>query len=265
MRNAKPIRLPDVRNGNVTIKTASELASMRVAGGIVGAVHKQLRQYVGAGMQTRELDAFAEREIRALGGVPAFKGYRGFPATLCVSVNDQIVHGIPGDLVIREGDLVSLDLGAIYDGFYGDAAQTVAVGAVDGATQGLVVTCEAALWAGIRQVRPGNRLGDISAAIEASILEAGPYGIVREYGGHGIGRVLHEEPFVPNWGVPGRGMQLRPGMVLAIEPMVNEGGDGTRVLEDNWTVVTADGGLSAHFEHTVAVTEDGYEVLTQAL
>ena len=251
------------RSGNgVTIKSPKELESMREAGKIVGLTLQKLRASIEPGMRTRDLDAIAEKEIRNLGGKTAFKGYRGFPCTLCVSVNQQIVHGIPGDLVVNEGDIVSLDLGAIVDGFYGDSAITVAVGEVSEADRRLMEVCESSLWAGIAQVRPGNRLGDISAAIQADIEQSGRYGIVREYGGHGIGRMLHEEPFVPNFGLPDRGMLLRPGMVIAIEPMVNLGGDDTRVLADRWTVETADGSRSAHFEHTVAITEEGSQVLT---
>ena len=248
--------------GGITLKSAQELVSMREAGRIVGLAHQKLRESVRPGMRTRDLDAIAEREIRSLGGMPAFKGYRGFPATLCVSVNDQIVHGIPGDLVIKEGDVVSLDLGAIVDGYYGDAAITVTVGTVPELVQRLLEVCEASLHAGIAQARAGNRLTDISAAVQGEIERQGKYGIVRDYGGHGIGRALHEEPFIPNFGQPGRGVLLRSGMVIAIEPMVNLGGDATRVLADEWTVVTADGSLSAHFEHTVAITEDGPQVLT---
>jgi methionyl aminopeptidase len=236
---------------------------MGEAGRIVGLTLQKLRETIEPGMHTLELDVIAEKEIRRLGGKPAFKGYRGFPATLCVSVNDQIVHGIPGNKLIKEGDIVSLDLGAIVDGFYGDSAITVAVKGLSDAERRLLDVCEASLWAGIDQVRAGNRLGDISAAIQGEIERSGPYGIVREYGGHGIGRALHEEPFLPNFGPPSRGMVLRPGMVIAIEPMVNLGGDTTRVLSDRWTVVTADKSLSAHFEHTVAVTEDGPQVLTK--
>jgi methionyl aminopeptidase len=249
-------------NSGVSVKSAEELESMWAAGQIVGQTLQHLRTIIAPGMRTRELDAIAERKIRSSGGVPAFKGYRGFPGTLCVSVNQQVVHGIPGNLIIKDGDVVSLDLGAIVDGFYGDSAITVAVGHVSEQAERLLQVCEASLWAGIKQVYPGNRLGDISAAVEGSIEQSGKYGIVRDYGGHGIGRALHEEPFVPNFGPAGRGMLLRSGMVLAIEPMVNLGGDGTRELGDHWTVVTADGSWSAHFEHTVAVTDGGPRVLT---
>ncbi len=254
--------LASSQQGNgVTVKTREELDLMFQAGQIVGKTHKVLRAAVQPGITTRELDRIAEREIVALGGKPAFKGYRGFPATLCVSINDQIVHGIPGDTVICEGDLVSLDLGAIVGGLYGDAAITVAVGKVGPELVALLETGEASLYAGIRQVRAGNRIGDVSAAVQAEIERRGDYGIVREYVGHGIGRRLHEEPQVPNFGMPGRGPLLRAGMAIAIEPMVNLGTHETRLLDDDWTVVTADGSKSVHFEHTAIVT-DGEPVIT---
>lgn len=253
------------QSGNgITIKSSSELESMREAGRIVGFVLRKLRHTIEPGIRTLELDVIAEKEIRRLGGIPAFKGYRGFPGTLCVSVNEQIVHGIPGGQVIQEGDIVSLDLGAIVDGLYGDSAITVPVGHVPEETKRLMEVCEASLFAGIQMVRPGNRLGDISAAIQNQIEKSGDYGIVREYGGHGVGRALHEEPFLPNFGAPSRGIMLRPGMVIAIEPMVNGGGDATKTLTDKWTVVTADNSISAHFEHTVAVTDNEPRILTEA-
>ena len=250
------------RPSGVSIKSPKELDLMREAGQIVGRTLQTLRMSVEPGMETRELDAIAERDIVSMGGKPAFKGYRGFPATLCVSVNHQIVHGIPGGLVVQEGDMVSLDLGAIVGGMYGDSAITVVVGEVPEEEQRLLEVCEASLWAGIEQAKPGARLGDVSAAIQGEVERRGTYGLVREYGGHGIGRALHEEPFLPNFGQPNRGLLLRPGMVIAIEPMVNIGGDETKVMGDKRTVVTADGTRSAHFEHTVAITEDGPEVLT---
>lgn len=261
-KSAHEISLGETRDNGITIKSSEELARMRDAGRIVGLTLQKLRELIEPGVSTIELDQFAEQEIRKQGGIPAFKGYRGFPGTLCVSVNDQIVHGIPGELVIRQGDIVSLDLGAIVEGFYGDSAITVGVGTISTADQRLLEVCEDSLWAGIRQVRPNARIGDIGAKIEETIENHGRYGIVREYGGHGIGHMLHEEPFIPNFGIPGRGLMLRAGMVVAIEPMVNLGGDATRVLSDDWTVVTADGARSAHFEHTVAVTSEGFEVLT---
>ena len=250
----------DARTG-VTVKSQRELDLMWEAGQIVGLAHKVLRASVAAGMTTRELDAIAEREIVALGGKPAFKGYRGFPATLCVSINSEIVHGIPGDTVIKEGDLVSMDLGAIVGGLYGDAAITVPIGAVPEELTALLEAGEASLWAGIGEVRAGRRVGDVSAAIQAEVVRRGDYGIVRGYTGHGIGTRLHEEPNVPNFGIAGRGLLLQPGMAIAIEPMVNLGTQETLVLDDDWTVVTADGSPSVHFEHTILVT-DGDPVIT---
>lgn len=241
--------------GGITVKNSKELDRMQEAGRVTGEVLLVLREAIAPGMTTREVDAIAEREIRARGAVPAFKGYRGFPATLCISLNDEIVHGIPGDRVIRAGDVVGMDLGAIVDGLYGDSAVTVAVGEVDDGIRVQMETGRAALFAGIAQARAGNRVGDVSHAVEQEVLRRGRYGIVREYVGHGIGTQLHEEPSVPNFGPSGHGPLLRPGMAIAIEPMVNFGGDGTMLLDDDWTVVTADGTISVHYEHTVIVTE----------
>lgn len=236
---------------------------MTEAGRITGLTLLKLRDAIKAGMTTADMDEIAEREIRALGGIPAFKGYRGFPATLCISLNEQIVHGIPGGRVIKDGDIVGLDLGAIVDGMYGDSALTVAVGETKDEIKAQMETGRAALFAGIAQVRAGNRVGDVSAAVQEEIERRGRYGIVREYVGHGIGRQLHEEPSVPNYGAAGRGPLLRPGMAIAIEPMVNLGTQETRVLDDDWTVVTADGKPSVHFEHTVVVTEGDPIVTTK--
>ena len=234
---------------------------MRRAGAVVAATVKALLQTVEPGMTTRHLDNVAAREIKRLGAKPAFLGYRGFPATICTSINEEIVHGIPGDRVIREGDLVKMDVGAIVDGLYGDSAVTVAAGRVADDAQGLIDVTSASLDAAIDQVRPGARLGDIGAAVQ-QYAESRGYSVVREYVGHGIGRRLHEDPQVPNYGTAGRGLALRLGMAIAIEPMVNLGTWRTQTLEDDWTVITADGELSAHFEHTLLVTEDGVEVLT---
>jgi methionyl aminopeptidase len=211
---------------------------------------------------TADLDAIAERHIREAGATPSFKGYHGFPATICASVNDEIVHGIPGSRVLREGDIVSIDCGAILDGWHGDAAVTVPVGAAAPELLELIDVCEQGLWRGLAAARPGGRLTDISHAIESSVRARGAYGIVEEYVGHGIGTEMHQDPQVPNYGRPGRGPKLRGGLVLAVEPMVNLGRRHTRLLPDGWTVVTADGSPSAHFEHTVAVTEAGPWVLT---
>lgn len=234
---------------------------MLEAGRITGLTLLKLRDAIAPGMTTAEMDAIAEREIRGMGGVPAFKGYRGFPATLCISINEEIVHGIPGSRVIREGDVVGMDLGAIIDGLYGDSALTVCVGAPEDQVRVQMETGRAALFAGIAQARAGNRIGDVSAAVQAEIERRGRYGIVREYVGHGIGKQLHEEPQVPNFGPAGRGPLLKPGMAIAIEPMVNMGTHQTKVLKDNWTVVTADGKPSVHYEHTVIVTE-GEPIIT---
>jgi len=247
--------------GGITIKSTHELRLMREAGHVVAATIDVLVRSVVPGLKTKELDVIANREIRRLGAKPAFKGYRGYPASICVSVNQEIVHGIPGDRVLKEGNIVSMDVGAIVDGYHGDSAITVAVGGVAPEAERLIEVTRLSLELGIKQVKAGNRVGDISAAVER-FAEAQGYGVVREYVGHGIGRALHEEPSVPNFGEPGKGPLLRSGMVIAIEPMLNLGGWQTRALDDGWTVVTADGTLSAHFEHTVAVTENGPQVLT---
>ena len=241
--------------GGITVKSSKELDRMQEAGRVTGEVLRVLREAIAPGMTTREMDAIAEREIRARGAVPAFKDYRGFPATLCISLNEEIVHGIPGERRIQVGDVVGMDLGAIVDGLYGDSAVTVAVGEVSEGIRAQMETGHAALFAGIAQARAGNHVGDVSHAVEQEILRRGRYGIVREYVGHGIGTQLHEEPSVPNFGPGGHGPLLRPGMAIAIEPMVNFGSDGTTVLDDDWTVVTADGTVSVHYEHTIIVTE----------
>ncbi len=246
---------------SIVIKSDQEMATMRQAGWIVASVLEVLRSQVRAGMKTEELDVIASREIKKLGAKPSFKGYRGFPANLCVSVNDEIVHGIPGKRVLCEGDIVSLDFGVIFKGFQGDAALTVAVGNVTPAAEHLVETTEGALEAGIEAACPGARLGDISAAIQ-HYAESRGYSVVREYTGHGIGREMHEEPQIPNFGLPGQGPVLKKGMTLAVEPMVNIGDWRTRLSDNHWTVFTSDGSLSAHFEHTIAITDDGPEVLT---
>ena len=245
----------------ITRKSAEEIDRMRKAGRLVGHTLSTLVEAVRPGVTLLELDAKAERVIRDGGGIPSFLGYHGFPATLCLSPNDWIVHGIPNGYVLQDGDILSIDCGAIVDGWHGDAAVTVPVGRVDDAARRLIETTERAMWAGIAQVRAGNRLSDIGHAVE-KVAAAPGYGVVREYVGHGIGTRMHEEPQVPNYGRPGRGLRLEVGLALAIEPMVNEGSPSSRVLDDGWTVVTADGSRSAHFEHTVAITPQGPEVLT---
>jgi methionyl aminopeptidase len=245
----------------ITRKSPEQLDRMRVAGRLVGHALSTVTEAARPGVTLLELDRLAERVIRDGGGVPSFLGYHGFPATLCLSPNSWVVHGIPNGYVLRDGDILSVDCGAIVEGWHGDAAVTIPVGRVDEAARRLIETTERAMWAGIGQVRPGNRLSDIGHAVER-VAAAPGYGVVREYVGHGIGTSMHEEPQVPNYGRSGRGLRLDVGLVLAIEPMVNEGGPETRVLDDGWTVVTRDGSRSAHFEHTVAVTPTGPEVLT---
>lgn len=237
---------------------------MRDAGRVVRTVLDEVAAAAVAGVSTGELDRLAESRTRQLGAVPAFKGYLGYPASVCISVNDEVVHGIPsGHRVLRDGDLVGLDFGAILGGFHGDAAETVLVGQGSPEALRLVAATRAALAAGIAAALPGGRIGDIGAAVQRTA-EAAGFAVVRDFVGHGIGRKLHEPPQVPNFGEPGTGAWLRPGLVLAIEPMVNAGLPGVRTLEDGWTAVTEDGSLSAHFEHTVAVTEAGPEILTRA-
>ena len=242
-------------------KRAEELEKMRRAGRVVGETLALLQAAVRPGVTTQELDEIAEREIRARGAIPSFKGYRGFPATICTSINSEIVHGIPGSRRLKEGDLIKLDAGAIVEGYHGDAAVTVPVGEVSQEALKLIETTERSLQAGIAEAKAGNRIHDIGAAVQTTAEGAG-FSVVREYVGHGIGRALHEDPPVPNYGKPGTGLKLEPGLVIAIEPMVNIGTFETRLLPDGWTVVTADGALSAHFEHTIAITENGPEVLT---
>ncbi len=248
--------------GGITIKSAPEMEAMRRAGSIVGATLTLLKRSVEPGITTRELDNIAYQEITRHGAKPAFKGYRGFPGSICASVNEEIVHGIPGKRVLKEGDVIKMDVGATIDGFIGDAAVSVAVGQVSQEVVDLMEATRLSLEEGIKAARPGNRIGDIGAAVQ-TYSEARGYGVIREFVGHGIGRFLHEDPQVPNYGQPGRGQLLRSGMCIAIEPMLSIGDWHTRILADNWTVVTADGSLSAHFEHTIAITEDGPEILTK--
>jgi methionyl aminopeptidase len=246
----------------IQIKTPAEVAKMRTAGLVVAEALAAVRAAVAPGVTPRDLDALAETELRSRGGVPSFLGYHGFPATLCVSVNDEVVHGIPGDRPIKTGDVVSIDCGAIVEGWHGDAAVTVPVGDVPPEAAALVRTCEDALWAGISAMQAGGRLRDIGTAVERHVREAGSYGIVEEFGGHGIGTEMHQDPHVLNYRTRQRGPRLVPGLVLAVEPMINLGTADTVLLEDGWTVKTADGSWSAHFEHSVAVTADGPWVLT---
>ena len=235
---------------------------MRQAGAVVGSVIALLKKSVEPGITTKHLDKIAYQEIVRHGAKPTFKGYRGFPASICTSINDEIVHGIPGNRVLKEGDIIKLDVGATLDGLIGDAAVSLPVGKASQQAFGLMEATRQGLEEGIKASQPGNRIGDIGAAIQAYGEERG-YGVVREFVGHGVGRFLHEDPQVPNYGQKGMGPLLRPGMCIAIEPMFNLGDWHTRILDDQWTVVTADGKLSAHFEHTIAITEDGPEIMTK--
>ena len=245
----------------IVLKSAKELERMRRAGWIVREAHREVQKAIRPGVTTKELDLIADRVIRKHGAIPSFKGYNGFPGSICTSVNDELVHGIPGTRVLREGDIISIDIGAQYEGYHGDSAWTYPVGRISEAAQKLLRVTEESLYRGLAKAVPGARIGDISHAIQ-SYVEAHGFSVVREYVGHGIGRELHEEPSVPNFGPPGRGPRLKPGMTLAVEPMVNEGSRHVRTLSDNWTVVTVDGSLCAHFEHTIAITEEGCEILT---
>ena len=252
--------------GGVTIKSSRELGLMRQAGRVVAQVKAELMGAIKFGVKTGELDRIAEERIRQLGATPSFKGYTGsgarpFPSTICVSLNDEIVHGIPGDRVIEQGDLVSVDIGAVVGGFHGDSAFTVVAGEPSDEAARLIDATREALKIGIVQAKAGGRVGDISAAVQAHAEGLG-YSVVREYVGHGIGRALHEEPQVPNYGIAGRGPLLRESMTIAIEPMLNIGGYRTVRLDDGWTVSTEDGSLSAHFEDTIVITSNGAEVLT---
>lgn len=246
----------------IIIKTPQEIESMKEAGRISAMVLRKAGAMVRPGISTLEIDEFVEQEIRAAGGLPAFKGYAGFPCSICASVNEQIVHGIPsGRTVLKEGDILSIDTGAVFDGWVGDNAWTYAAGRISPEKRLLLEITEKCMWAGIDAARPGNRLGDIGFAIQ-SIAEDRGYGVVREYVGHGIGRSMHEDPNVPNYGQKHTGLKLVPGMVLAIEPMINLGTHKTRQGKDGWLVLTRDGKPSAHFEKTVAITKDGPLLLT---
>ncbi|HMS84655.1 MAG TPA: type I methionyl aminopeptidase [Nitrospira sp.] len=240
----------------IILKTPAEIDVMVAASRVVAEALDVVREAVRPGISTDELDSIAEKEIRARGAIPAFKGYRNYPKTLCVSVNEQVVHGIPSRRKLKDGDIIGLDLGAIVGGFYGDSAVTVAVGKISQETEQLVQVTREALYLGIQQAVVGNRVTDISHAVQSHV-EAAGFSVVTEFVGHGIGRQLHEEPQVPNYGKPGQGPRLQPGMVLAIEPMVNMGRSAVRVLDDRWTAVTVDGSLSAHFEHTIAIQSAG--------
>jgi len=247
----------------VVLKSQQEIEKMRRAGQVVREVLELLRGLVKPGATTLDLEKAAEARLAELGVKAAFKGYHGYPCVLCASVNSEVVHGIPSPKrVLKEGDIVSLDFGAVVDGYFGDAAITVAVGKIDPETARLMKVTEASLHAAIAVVRPGASLGDVGSAVQ-EVVEAAGFSVVRDFVGHGIGVHMHEDPQVPNFGVPGRGMKLRAGMVIAIEPMVNAGKADVLVLDDGWTAVTADGSMSAHFEHSVAVTATGARILTE--
>lgn len=245
----------------IILKSPREIEELRKANAIAAEVLFELKRAIHPGMTTQELDRIAEEVIRSRGALPAFKGYRGYPASLCVSINEQVVHGIPGPRKLKEGDIVSLDVGANLNGYYGDAAITLAIGKVNGVVRRLLEVTERALSIAIEKARPGNRLSDISHAVQRWVESQG-FSVVRDFVGHGIGRSLHEDPQIPNFGSPNQGPRLEKGMVFALEPMVNEGTYEVRVLSDGWTVVTADGKPSAHFEHTIAVTDGEAEILS---
>jgi methionyl aminopeptidase len=242
-------------------RTAGEIAKMRLAGKVVAEMHSVTKQRAKPGVTTADLDVAAREVLRNRGAKSNFLNYRGFPAVICTSPNDMIVHGIPGAYVLKEGDILSIDCGAIVEGYHADAAFTMAVGAVPASTSRLLEVTEKSLWAGIAQLRPGNRLHEVGRAVQSEA-EAAGFSVIREYVGHAIGTAMHEEPQVPNYWPGAGGPVLKSGMVFAVEPMVNAGGPATRLLEDGWSVVTEDGSLSAHFEHTIAVTDSGPEVLT---
>jgi methionyl aminopeptidase len=246
----------------IVCRSAAELEKMREAGRLVGEVLTELAALVAPGVTTADLDAAAERRILRAGGAPAFKGYHGYPATICASVNEEVIHGIPsGRRVLNEGDVISIDVGAVLDGYFGDSAITLPVGQVSEAAATLLRVTEESLFKAIEAVKPGGRVSDIGHAVQQHV-EAYGFSVVREFVGHGIGQQMHEEPQIPNYGDPGRGPRLAEGMVLAIEPMVNAGKPAVKVLADGWTAMTRDGSLSAHFEHTVAVTANGPWILT---
>lgn len=246
----------------IILKSPDEIEKIYRACRIVAETLKGLEEIVKPGVTTREIDAFVEKMVNAKGATPAFKGYRNYPSSICTSVNDQVVHGIPSALVLKEGDIVSIDLGVYLDGFYGDAAITFPVGAISPMAERLIKVTKDALSIGIDGARQGNRVSDISHAIQRHV-EMNGFSVVRAFVGHGIGRSLHEEPQIPNFGEPGRGPRLREGMTLAIEPMVNAGSYEISILDDGWTAVTADGSLSAHCEHTIAITKNGPRILTK--
>ncbi|MBM6616159.1 type I methionyl aminopeptidase [Bacillus suaedaesalsae] len=247
----------------IICKTPREIDIMREAGKIVALTHQELINHIQPGVTTKELDAIAEGIIRKYGATPSFKGYNGFRGSICASVNEELVHGIPGDRILKDGDIISIDIGANYNGYHGDSAWTYGVGTISDDDRRLLEVTEESLYQGLKEAKAGVRLTNISHAIQVYV-EANNFSVVREYVGHGIGQELHEDPQIPHYGPPNKGPRLKPGMVLAIEPMVNAGSRYVRTLEDDWTVVTVDGQNCAHFEHTIAITEEGFEILTKA-
>ncbi|HFK1465433.1 type I methionyl aminopeptidase [Bacillus thuringiensis serovar andalousiensis] len=245
----------------IICKTPREIEIMREAGRIVALTHQELKQHITPGITTKELDQIAEKTIQKYGATPSFKGYNGFPGSICASVNEELVHGIPGKRKLKEGDIISIDIGAKYNGYHGDSAWTYPVGNISESVQKLLDVTEKSLYLGLEQVKPGERLSNISHAVQTHAEENG-FSIVREYVGHGIGQDLHEDPQIQHYGPPNRGPRLKPGMVICVEPMVNQGRRYVKTLSDDWTVVTVDGKWCAHFEHTIALTEAGYEILT---
>lgn len=247
----------------IKLKTADEISKIRTAGSIVAKCLEKLGEAIVPGISTIELDALAERFIRDAHAVPSFKGYDGFAGSICTSVNDELAHGIPGSYTLQDGDIISIDIGAQYEGFHADSAWTYAVGSISNETQRLLEVTETALYKGLAQAEPESRLTNISHAVQTYV-ESNGFSVVRELTGHGVGRELHEDPDIPNYGKPGFGPRLRPGMVLAVEPLVNAGRRFVNIIEDDdWTIVTADGKMCAHFEHTIAITKNGYEILTK--
>ena len=247
----------------ITRRNEKEIELLRQAGKIVAMTHEYLKTFVKAGISTKKLDELAEKFILSQGATPSFKGYGGFPGSICASINDVLVHGIPNENhILKDGDIISIDIGANYKGYHGDSAWTYAVGEVSEEAKELMRVTEESLYRGLEQVKPGNRISDISNAIQ-TFVEAHGYGVPRDYTGHGVGAALHEDPIIPNYGIPGRGPKIVSGMVMAIEPMVTLGDYHTKTLLDDWTVKTLDGKITAHYEHTIVVTNEGYEILTK--
>ena len=246
----------------VSIKNPREIELLKIAGEITGSTHNYLKPYIKPGITTKQLDTLAEEYIRSRGATPSFNGYEGFPATICASINEEVVHGIPGNRKLKEGDIITLDIGACFKGYHGDSAWTYAVGKISKEKQKLMDVTKESLFKGLEQIKPGKKLGDIGHAIQ-TYAESFGYGVVRELVGHGVGTSVHEEPDVPNYGKPNTGLTLKEGMVIAVEPMITMGNKEICILEDDWTIITEDEKPAAHFEHTIVVTKDGYEILTR--